>query len=116
VPRQLVVGGWFNLPRVGRDVFTALMKQGVVYDRAMGFKLDSATDIQAVVRTVRAATGEEVELVLRCFVCGKVACPGCPYIASCDRASVSSLCLCGDHAPEKAVFSTYSKTFDDNLG
>lgn len=67
--KKILVGGWFDLPRLGRDVFAVLMKQGVVYDKSMGFKLDSATDIQAAVRTLRAATGEEVELSLRCFVC-----------------------------------------------
>ncbi len=110
--KRILVGGWFDLPRVGRDVFSALMKQGVVYDKAMGFKLDSGTDLQGAVRTVRAATGEEVELTLRCFVCGKVACDGCPYLSACDRASVSTLCLCADHAPEKSVFGEYKETFD----
>jgi len=112
---EILVGGWFSLPRVGRDVFSLLMKQGVVYDKAMGLKFDSGTDVQAAVRTVRAATGEEVELVLRCFVCGNTACTGCPYLSSCDRTSVSTLCLCADHAPEKSVFEVYTKTFDVNL-
>jgi hypothetical protein len=115
VAKRILVGGWFDLPRVGRDVFSALMKQGVVYDKAMGFKLDSGTDLQAAVRTLRAATGEEVELTLRCFVCGKVACDGCPYLSSCDRASVSTLCLCADHAPERSVFGEYKETFDLHL-
>jgi hypothetical protein len=109
---RILVGGWFTLPRVGRDVFSLLMKQGVVYDKVLGFKFDSATDMQAAARTVSAATGEDVELTLRCFVCGKSACPGCPYFSSCDRASFSTLCLCGDHAPEKSVFALYAKTFD----
>ena len=106
------MGGWFGLPRVGTDVFTLLLKQGVVYDKSTGFKFDSATDVRAAVRTVGAATGEEVELTLRCFVCGKEACLGCPYSSSCDRAGVSTLCLCADHAPEKSVFGLYAKTFD----
>src|SRR5207302_981570 len=66
---RILVGGWFSLPRVGRDVFSLLMKQGVAYDKDLGFKFDSGTDIQAASRTVGAATGEEVELTLRCFVC-----------------------------------------------
>jgi hypothetical protein len=114
--KKILVGGWFDLPRLGRDVFAVLMKQGVVYDRSLGFKLDSATDLQAAVRTLRAATGEEVDLALRCYVCGRVACEGCPYLSTCDRASVSSMCLCGDHAPERSVYGVYTKTFDDALG
>ncbi len=100
---------------MGRDVFSVLMKQGVIYDKSMGFKLDSGTDLQAAARTLSIATGEEVELALRCFVCGREACPGCPYLSSCDRTSVSTLCLCSDHAPEKSVFVVYAKTFDNAL-
>ncbi len=109
---KILVGGWFTLPRVGRDVFSLLMKQGVVYDRALGFKFDAGTDLQGAVRTVSAATREEVELVLRCFVCGREACTECPYLSACDRTSVSTLCLCEDHAPEKSVFEQYAKTFE----
>jgi hypothetical protein len=109
---RILVGGWFSLPRLGRDAFALLMKQGVVYDKDMGFKLDSATDLQAAVRTLAAATGEKVELVLRCFLCGREACDGCPYFSSCDRAAFSSLCLCAEHGPEKSVYGAYSKTFD----
>lgn len=111
----MLVGGWFSLPRLGRDVFAVLMKQGVVYDKALGFKLDSATDLPGAVRTLSAATGEEVELVLRCFVCGRESCVGCPYLSSCDRTAVSTLCLCSLHAPEKGVFVAYAKAFKDSF-
>jgi hypothetical protein len=112
VVRRILVGGWFALPVVGRDVFSLLIKQGVAYDKTMGFKLDSGTDIRAAVRTISSATGDEVELTLRCFICGREACLECPYRSSCDRAACSTFCLCADHAPEGAVFDTYSKTFD----
>ncbi len=112
---RILVGGWFSLPRLGRDAFSLLMKQGVVYDKDLGFRLDSATDLKAAVGTLSAATGEEVELVLRCWICGREACPGCPYLRSCDRTSVSTLCLCSEHAPDKSVFEAYSKTFKDSL-
>lgn len=113
--RSVMVGGWFDLPRLGTETWTALVrKNGVVYDKSMGFKLDAATDIPAAVRTLRSA-GIELELSLRCFVCGRSACPGCPYAESCDRTRVSTLCLCADHAPEKGVFGVYSKTFRDSL-
>jgi hypothetical protein len=80
----------------------------------MGFKFDSGTDLQAAVGTLRSA-GVEVELVLRCYICGQESCSGCPYLSSCDRTRVSTFCLCGDHAPEKSVFGAYTKTFDVNL-
>ncbi len=108
---KILLGGWFSLPRLGRDVFSLLVKQGVTYDKGMGFRIDSGTDVQAAVRTIRAAIGEEVELTLRCFLCGKEACDGCPYLSSCDRTSVSTQCLCSDHSPDKSVFEAYAKTF-----
>jgi hypothetical protein len=113
--RKVIVGGWFDLPRLGADVFSALVRRnGVVYDKSTGFKFDASTDLPGAVRTLRSA-GVEVELTLRCFVCGKPACPECPYLESCDRTSVSTLCLCSDHAPEKSVFGEYKKTFDMSL-
>lgn len=113
---RILVGSWFTLPRLGRDAFAALMKQGVAYDRALGFKIDSATDMESAVRTISAALGENVELTLRCFICGEQACPGCPYIDVCDRSRVSSLCLCENHAPERDVYELYRKTFTDSAG
>ena len=108
---RVVVGGWFTLPRLGRDAFALLMRQGVVYDKAMGFKLDPLTDIQSAVRTIRSATGEEVDVMLSCMICSRVACPGCPYLSVCDRTDVSPLCLCDDHSPDKSVFEAYGKAF-----
>lgn len=112
---KILVGAWFTLPRLGRDAFAAMMKQGVVYDKALGFKLDAATDLESAVSTIRQATGEGVELSVRCFLCGAEACPGCPYIDVCDRARVSPLCLCEKHSPEKGVSGLYEKTFIDSV-
>ena len=115
ITKRVMIGGWFDLPRLGTDVFSALVRrQGVVYDKSMGFKFDAATDVGGAVRTLRAA-GVEVELTLRCFVCGREACVGCPYLPTCDRGAVSTMCLCADHAPEKNVFGLYSKTFENLL-
>jgi hypothetical protein len=113
--KRVVMGGWFDLPRLGTEAWSTLVrKQGVVYDKSTGFKFDAGTDLQGAVRTLRSA-GVEVELTLRCWICGKEACPGCPYLSSCDRTSVSGFCLCADHAPEKSVFGEYTKRFDVDL-
>jgi intein/homing endonuclease len=67
--KRIIVGGWFDLPRLGTDVFGALVrKNGVAYDKSTGFKFDSGTDMQAAVGTLLSA-GVEVELVLRCYIC-----------------------------------------------
>ena len=114
--KEVIVGGWFDLPRLGSEVFSALVRrEGVGYDRSMGFRFDAATDIRAAVKTL-ASAGVEVELSLRCFVCGKESCSGCPYLSSCDRAAVSTYCLCADHAPERSVFGQYAKAFESSLG
>ena len=108
---KIVMGEWFNLPRLGSDAFSALMKQGVAYDKKKGFRFDGATDTDQAARTIGSAIGDEVELSLRCFICGSEACPGCPYIEVCDRRKVSPLCLCGMHSPEKDVYGLYQITF-----
>ena len=56
---RVLLGAWFTLPRLGTEHFSSLMKQGVKYDRALGFKIDAATDVGAALRTISAALGEE---------------------------------------------------------
>ena len=112
--RRILVGSWFDLPRLGTEAFgTLVRRQGVVYDKSLGFKFDAGTDLQGAVGTLRSA-GVEVELTLRCWICGKEACLGCPYLSACDRTRFSTFCLCGDHSPE-SVFDQYAKNFDSNF-
>lgn len=111
---KIVLGSWFGLPRLGTAAFSSLMKQGVQYDKALGFKIDSATDVGAAVRTLSSALGEEVEVNLRCLVCGVEACPGCPYATFCDRTKVSSFCLCEKHSGAGA-FGAYQERFAEIL-
>ncbi len=112
---RILIGGWFTLPRLGREDFMLLMKQGVTYDKAMGFKMDAGTDLESAVRTIRSAVGEDIELTVRCFVCGKESCEGCYYSKVCDRRKVSSMCLCADHSPEKGIFDLYVKTLSETV-
>jgi hypothetical protein len=112
---KILLGSWFTLPRLGTAAFSALMKQGVKYDRALGFKLDVETDLGGALTTLRSALGEEVELNLRCIVDGKEACPGCRYSNMCDRTRVSPLCLCAEHASGTDAFDTYSKAYAQTL-
>jgi hypothetical protein len=109
------VGSWFELPKLGREAFLGVMKTGVTYEKGMGFKLDDHTDIEAAVRVLKEALAEEVELSLRCFVCGVEACPLCPYLEDCDRRRVSPLCLCEKHAMDESGYQEYMRTFRDNL-
>ncbi len=112
---RILLGSWFTLPRLGTAVFSALMKQQVKYDRSLGFKLDIDTDVVGAIRTLESALGEEIELTLRCSVCGGEACPGCRYLSICDRTKVSSLCLCLEHSSEPDAFETYAKAYTQVL-
>jgi hypothetical protein len=112
---KVLLGAWFTLPRLGTAAFSSLMKAGVKYDRALGFKVDVETDVAAAIKTLSSALDERVELNLRCFVCGKEACPGCSYLAICDRTKVSSICLCAEHSSGPEAFETYEKTFAETL-
>ena len=112
---KILIGGWFTLPRLGREEFMYLMRTGVKYDKAMGFRLDSETDLESAVRTIRLAIGEDVELTVRCLICGKEACGGCPYAGACDRKKVSSMCLCSEHSPEKGVYDLYVKALSSTF-
>jgi hypothetical protein len=112
---KVLLGAWFTLPIMGRDSFSALMKQGVKYDKALGFKMDAETDLGSALRTIRSALGEDVELSLRCFVCGKEACTGCAYADVCDRGAVSPICLCAEHASGSGAFELYESTLRDTL-
>ena len=112
---KVLVGAWFSLPRMGREAFSELMKCDVEYDREMGFRMGVQTDIESAVRLISSAVGEEVDLSVRCFICGVVACSGCPYSDFCDRGRVSPLCLCNEHVSSGDVYESYKLTFSENL-
>jgi hypothetical protein len=112
---KVLLGAWFTLPRLGTASFSSLMKQGVKYDKALGFKMDVETDVSGALRTLRSALGEDVELNLRCVICGKEACPGCSYSGFCDRSRVSPMCLCAEHSASIDAFEVYRDTLAKTL-
>ena len=113
--KKVVVGSWFDLPRLGTDVFSSLMKAGVKYERGKGFMLTQGTDLRAASHTIEAATGEAVGLSVPCAVCGAECCETCAFRAFCDRESVSPTCLCDEHASGKDAFETYVTAFESRL-
>lgn len=112
---RIVVGAWFKLPRLGTDAFSSLMKQGVRYDRQMGFMLGPDTDVESVVKTLGRVLREDVDLQVRCFICLNPACPSCRYLPVCDRSRVSPMCLCEEHSAGHAAYENYVKTFEAAL-
>lgn len=112
---ELVVGEWFQLPRLGSDVFMKLVRQaGLRYESGKGFLADAKTDLLAVTSVLRGVLGEPIEIVLRCFVCSKpVECSTCVYNEVCDRRRVSSACICNACRGKRDAFALYALRFTE---
>ncbi len=93
---KIVVGEWFRLPWVGNDVYRKLVSEaGLKHDKAKGFQATSDTDLDAVASILGGMLREEVEVSLKCFVCGgSVECGGCGYVDICRPSAVSQACVC----------------------
>ena len=78
---KIVMGEWFRIPRVGPDVFKRLVSEvGLIYDKYSGFKATSETDLVLLISVLRIALKEDVEVIIKCFICGApVNCGKCRY-------------------------------------
>src|SRR2546428_12219650 len=101
---------------MGTACFSALMKEGMKYDRESGFMLSSDTDIESAVRTIGSALSEPIELSVRCFICLNLACEGCPYFEACDRRRGSFMLLFRENFGRRDIYDRYQKTFFSVLG
>ncbi len=63
---------WFSLPRLGREVFSDLMKAKVKYDTKFGFKITSETDVPRAISVLSRALDQQVELQSSCFICNEI--------------------------------------------
>jgi hypothetical protein len=111
---KIVVDSWFSLPRLGTEAFSSLMKAGVKYEKGMGFMFTQQTDLDYGARTLEMATGENVELSVRCFLCLQEACVDCTYQTVCDRKSISPMCLCAEHLTADDAYDAYVKAFEES--
>ena len=84
--KQIAINRWFSLPRLGKDVFSDLMKARVKYDTKLGFKLTESTDLRRALVVLSSALNEPVEIEKSCFICtgpllsdrsGAVICESC---------------------------------------
>jgi len=115
---KILLGNWFNLPRVGPDVFSKLMRQArLKYDREKRmFLVESATNVTVLTAILKEALKDDVIIELPCFVCGKSAgCSECEFVDVCDRTSVSDQCICKSCSEEDA-YKHYCDTFVEKLG
>jgi hypothetical protein len=68
---KIVLNSWFQLPYVGKDVFSDLMRSKVKRDSRLGFCFTSETNVARALAVLSKALNEPVELAQSCFVCDK---------------------------------------------
>ncbi len=115
---KIMLGNWFNLPRVGPDIFSKLMRQArLKYDREKRmFLVEQETNIAALVSILKEALKDEVMIELPCFVCGKSAgCGDCEYLDICDRTVVSNQCICKECFGQNDAYEHYCDVFAQKL-
>ncbi len=115
---KILLGNWFNLPRVGPDVFSKLMRQArLKYDRERRmFMVQPETNISILTSILKEALKDEVIIELPCFVCSKSAgCSNCEFLDVCDRTTVSSQCICKSCHEEGDVYKQYCDRFMERL-
>ncbi len=115
---KILLGDWFNLPRVGPDVFSKLMRQArLKYDRQKRmFMVQPETNVTVLTAILKEALKDDVVIELPCFVCGKSAgCSECEFLDFCDRTTVSSQCICKGCYDGEAAYKRYCDTFMERL-
>lgn len=115
---KILLGDWFNLPRVGPDVFSKLMRQArLKYDRQKRmFMVQPETNVTVLTAILKEALKDDVVIELSCFVCGKSAgCSECEFLDVCDRTTVSSQCICKGCYDGEATYKRYCDTFMERL-
>ncbi len=114
---KIVVGEWFWMPQVGGDVFKKLVKDaGLKYDKSNGFQATPETDMRLVAALLQSALKEDVEVMLKCFICGApVECEECRYNDVCGSTKTFQSCICKD-CETKEVSALYSMRFTELVG
>ncbi|MDA4130595.1 MAG: hypothetical protein OK457_07470 [Thaumarchaeota archaeon] len=66
---KIVLNKWFQLPYVGKETYSDLMKARVKRDSKFGFKFSSETNVTRALSVLSTALDEKFELARSCFVC-----------------------------------------------
>jgi len=102
---------WFKLPYVGSDVFRGLRASGVDYEKGMGFRFTSSTNLERATAIISEAIREPVEIESeavvkgkgrKCFICGE------PKVEEESDGTVCDDCMKGEDA-----YSLYVLKFSD---
>jgi hypothetical protein len=114
---KLQKGMPFKLPRLGRDVFTKLMRAKLKYDKTRGmFEISDTTILPSVIAILNDALRDEIVLELQCILCLKSAgCGNCEYADICYREEVSSLCICKECLSKSDAYEQYKELLLERL-
>ncbi len=95
---RISLGKGFTLPRLGRDSFARLMRNGVEYNKANGlFTIKDASRLESIVAIIKESTSDSVSIELPCVICSNDAgCYECEFSSSCNRLQVACKCICKD--------------------
>ena len=96
---------WFNLPRVGKETFSELMRAKVRYDSKFGFMLTSSTNVERALSIMSSALNEKVAIASACFVCEG------PLDSEVDPETGSDSTLCLTCQRNEDVFDLYRLKF-----
>lgn len=115
---KIVIGECFWIPQLERDVFGNLVKKaGLHYDKSHGFKVTSETDLDLMKNILEIALKEEIEVVLKCFICGDtVECIECVYQNNCESSKVFYSCVCKTCDVKDEVSNLYAIRFLELVG
>ncbi len=114
---KIVIGEWFWISQVERDVFDNLIKKaGVQYNKSNGFKTKSETDLGLMRNILKNALKDEIEILLKCFICGEtVECNECVYQNNCESFKVFQSCICKTCYTKDEISNLYALHFLEQI-
>ncbi len=88
----------FTLPRLGKDTFSMLMRNGLQYDKATGlFTVKDVNKIDRIYAILSEAINDTISIEVQCILCSNDAgCSECEFSNTCNRLQVTSKCICKD--------------------
>jgi predicted Zn-ribbon and HTH transcriptional regulator len=86
----------FTLPRLGKDTFSMLMRNGLQYDKTTGlFAVKDINKIDKIYAILSEAIKDTISIEVQCVLCSNDAgCSECEFSNTCNRLQVASKCVC----------------------
>jgi hypothetical protein len=87
----------FRLPRVEKEKFVLLLRQGLEFDRVQGtFRVANCNNIEKLIDTLSETLKDNsINFTQECTICGKdFPCKDCKYIEMCTTKNLPFSCVC----------------------